>query len=59
MSEKKRRTTPGVIIVSFGDNHIYCGGNACPEGVQDCEECPLLEAHRRAEELIRRISGKE
>ena len=55
MAKKER----GVIILSFGNHQTYCDATYCPNDEEDCDECPVIESHRRAEEIIRMImAGK-
>lgn len=55
MASKKEQGTHGITILSFGTHQTYCDATYCPKDEEDCDECPVIESHRRAEELILRI----
>ena len=55
MAGKKEQGTHGITILSFGNHQTYCDATYCLREEEDCDECPVIESHRRAEELIRKI----
>ena len=55
MADKKEQVVHGITILSFSNHHTYCDATYCPRDVEDCGECPVIESHRRAEEIIRMI----
>lgn len=55
MAGKKEHVAHGITILSFCNRQTYCDATYCQKDEEDCDECPVIESHRRAEELIRRI----
>lgn len=59
MADKKEQVVHGITILSFGNHQTYCDATYCPNDEEACDECPVIESHRRAEEIIRMIvAGK-
>lgn len=55
MTGKKEHVAHGITILSFGNQQTYCDATYCPNEEEVCDECPVIESHRRAEEIIRMI----